>query len=123
MISTVGICAKDVTGKMEHHQFQRRAVGASDVHIKIKYSGICHSDIHTAKGDWGPKSYPLCVGHEILGDVVAVGADVTNFKVGDVLLRLCTAATTTPLLRLHHYYYYDDYYCYNNTATTPTLHY
>jgi uncharacterized zinc-type alcohol dehydrogenase-like protein len=54
------------------------------VHIKVTYSGICHSDIHTAKGEWGKKAYPLCVGHEILGNVVAVGAGVTKFKIGDV---------------------------------------
>lgn len=84
MIPTQCLAAKDASGKMMRHTFNRRAVGPADVHIKIKYSGICHSDIHTAKGEWGKKSYPLCVGHEILGRVVAVGADVTKFKVGDL---------------------------------------
>jgi uncharacterized zinc-type alcohol dehydrogenase-like protein len=62
---------------------QRRAVGPKDVHIKISYAGICHSDIHSVKGEWGPKEYPQCVGHEIIGSVVAVGEEVTKFQVGD----------------------------------------
>lgn len=82
-IPTVCIAAKDASGKMEKITIQRRPVGANDVQIKIRYSGICHSDIHTAKGEWGPQTYPLCVGHEILGKVIAVGDKVTKFKVGD----------------------------------------
>jgi len=78
------LSAKDASGLMIRHMINRRAVGAADIHIKISYSGICHSDIHTARGEWGPKTYPLCVGHEILGKVVAVGADVKTFKVGDI---------------------------------------
>tara|TARA_B100000795_G_scaffold107028_1_gene79050 strand:+ start:3692 stop:3934 length:243 start_codon:yes stop_codon:yes gene_type:complete len=73
MIATKCLACKDATGQMVAHTIQRRAVGPKDVHIKTSYSGVCHSDIHTGKGEWGPKSYPLCVGHEILGTVVAVG--------------------------------------------------
>lgn len=83
MIETKCIACNDTTGKMIRHTFNRRAVGPSDVHIKVSYSGICHSDIHTGLGEWGPKAYPLCVGHEILGQVVAVGDKVSKFKVGD----------------------------------------
>lgn len=83
LIKTLSISAKDPTGKMMRHQFYRRAVGPYDVHIKIRYAGVCHSDIHTAKGEWGPKKYPICVGHEIIGDVVCIGEKVTKFKVGD----------------------------------------
>ena len=72
------LAAKDATGSMIRHKIYRRAVGAKDVHIEIEYSGICHSDIHTAKGEWGAKQYPLCVGHEILGRVKAVGGEVTK---------------------------------------------
>jgi len=83
-VPSSSISAKDESGKMIYFDFERRAVGPNDVHISIKYSGICHSDIHTAKGEWGPKTYPLCVGHEILGEVSAVGDKVTKFKVGDI---------------------------------------
>mmetsp|Transcript_6404 Transcript_6404/g.12404 ORF Transcript_6404/g.12404 Transcript_6404/m.12404 type:complete len:360 (-) Transcript_6404:175-1254(-) len=83
MIKTKCLACKDASGKMMDHEINRRAVGPNDVHIKVSYSGICHSDIHTGRGEWGPQTYPLCVGHEILGKVVAVGASVTKFKVGD----------------------------------------
>lgn len=84
-IAALGLAAKDATGKMTKFKFYRRGVGTNDVHIKISYSGICHSDIHTAKDEWGPKQHPLIVGHEIIGNVVAVGSAVTKHKVGDVV--------------------------------------
>ena len=62
---------------------ERRKVGPHDVLIDIKYAGICHSDIHTVRGDWGPQQYPLVPGHEIAGIVTEVGAEVTRHKVGD----------------------------------------
>jgi uncharacterized zinc-type alcohol dehydrogenase-like protein len=61
----------------------RRDVGPNDVLIEIKYAGICHSDIHTVRGDWGPQPYPLTPGHEIVGIVAEVGPDVTRHRVGD----------------------------------------
>lgn len=54
-----------------------------DVLIEIKYAGICHSDIHTAHGEWGPVNYPLVPGHEIAGIVTDIGTEVTKYKVGD----------------------------------------
>lgn len=62
---------------------QRRDLRPDDVLIDIKYSGICHSDIHTAHGDWGAAIFPLVPGHEIAGVVQAVGSAVTKFAVGD----------------------------------------
>ena len=61
----------------------RREVGPNDVLIQIQYAGICHSDIHTVNGDWGPQPFPVVPGHEIVGVVAEVGADVTRHKVGD----------------------------------------
>ncbi len=66
-------------------EFKRRACGTNDVHIQIKYAGICHSDIHTARGDWGIAKYPCVPGHEILGEVVEVGSGVTKHKKGDIV--------------------------------------
>ena len=64
-------------------RIERRDVGPHDVLIEIKYAGICHSDIHTVRGDWGPQQYPLVPGHEIAGIVTEVGAEVTRHQVGD----------------------------------------
>jgi uncharacterized zinc-type alcohol dehydrogenase-like protein len=62
---------------------ERRDLKPHDILIEIKYSGICHSDIHTARGDWGPVNYPLVPGHEIAGIVTQVGSEVTKYAVGD----------------------------------------
>ena len=62
---------------------ERRALRAEDVAIKISHCGICHSDLHMARNDWGMGIYPMVPGHEIVGTVTAVGANVTRYKVGD----------------------------------------
>lgn len=62
---------------------QRRAVQPTDVAIDIVYCGVCHSDLHTARNDWGGTKYPAVPGHEIVGIVTEVGAEVTRFQVGD----------------------------------------
>ena len=62
---------------------ERRDLGPRDVLIEIKFAGICHSDIHTARGEWGPVSWPIVVGHEIAGVVAEVGGEVEEHVVGD----------------------------------------
>jgi uncharacterized zinc-type alcohol dehydrogenase-like protein len=62
---------------------ERRDVGRNDVLIEIQYAGICHSDIHTVNGDWGPQPFPVVPGHEIVGVVAEVGVDITGHRVGD----------------------------------------
>ena len=62
---------------------ERRDVGTNDVLIEIQYAGICHSDIHTVNGDWGPQPFPVVPGHEIVGIVTEVGSGVTTHQVGD----------------------------------------
>lgn len=59
------------------------AVGPNDIHLSIKYAGMCHSDLHQIKNEWGNSSFPMVPGHEIVGIVSEVGANVTKFKVGD----------------------------------------
>ena len=61
----------------------RREVGPTEVFFEVKFAGICHSDIHTARGEWGPVTYPLVPGHELAGIVTEVGSEVTKFAVGD----------------------------------------
>lgn len=62
----------------------RRELGAHDVDIDILYCGVCHSDIHQVRSEWGKAIYPLVPGHEIVGRIIAVGSSVTKFKVGDL---------------------------------------
>lgn len=68
---------------LEPYEFERRKPNADDVTIQIHFCGICHSDIHTARGEWGSPKYPCVPGHEIVGHVIAVGKKVKKFKVGD----------------------------------------
>ncbi len=82
----VSVAARATAGPGQPFQtttIERRDLGPRDVLIDIAYAGICHSDIHTARGEWGETHYPLVPGHEIAGTVSAVGAEVTAFAVGD----------------------------------------
>jgi uncharacterized zinc-type alcohol dehydrogenase-like protein len=77
-----GMAAYAPTGPHRRMSFQRRALGPKDVAIRIHYGAICHSDIHTIRGDWGPVTFPQIVGHEITGTVVEVGSSASKFTVG-----------------------------------------
>jgi len=83
MSTAIAYAAPSATEPLAKTTIERREVGPLDVLIEIKYAGICHSDIHTIRGEWGEISYPQVVGHEIAGFVTEVGADVTLHKVGD----------------------------------------
>lgn len=70
--------------KLEPFTVDRREVGPADVLIEVAYCGICHSDIHQARGEWGRSAFPMVPGHEIVGRVTQVGAQVTKVKAGDL---------------------------------------
>lgn len=74
---------------MVPYHFERRALRENDVAIEILYSGICHSDLHTVNGDWGPQAYPIVPGHEIVGRVLEVGPAVNHYKAGDYVAVGC----------------------------------
>lgn len=78
-----GYAATDASKPLTPFTFERRDPNPDDVVISIKYSGICHTDIHQARNEWGNAVYPMVPGHEIAGVVTAVGSKVTKFKVGD----------------------------------------
>lgn len=84
MIPAKAYAAPDAKSPLGPFTFERRDVKPDDVQIEIVYCGVCHSDIHTARGEWGPAIYPLVPGHEIVGRVVSVGSNVTKFKAGDL---------------------------------------
>ncbi|MCV7424859.1 NAD(P)-dependent alcohol dehydrogenase [Mycobacterium yunnanensis] len=84
MTTTVkAIAATSATEPLTPTTIERRDVGPHDVAFDIKFAGICHSDIHTVKGEWGQPNYPVVAGHELAGVVTEVGSEVTKFKVGD----------------------------------------
>lgn len=84
MSNTKGYAAQSKTSPIAPWEFDRREVGPTDVQVEIAYCGVCHSDLHQARDEWGGSVFPMVPGHEIVGRVKAVGADVTKFKVGDL---------------------------------------
>lgn len=85
MYTAIGYAAQTSTAPLAPMTFERRAPRADDVAIEILYCGVCHSDIHQARNEWGFAAYPLMPGHEIVGKVTAVGASVSKFKIGDLV--------------------------------------
>lgn len=83
MLSTKGYAALKAKAPLEPFLFERRDVGPHDVLITISHCGICHSDIHQARDEWGGSLFPMVPGHEIVGTVVQIGSAVTRFRVGE----------------------------------------
>lgn len=83
MTEVRGLSAASKGAPFIRYEFSRRDLGSHDVLIDIAYAGICHSDIHQVREEWGPAIFPMVPGHEISGVVSEVGASVTKFKVGD----------------------------------------
>lgn len=85
MAQTQAYAATSPTSGLAPHSINRRELRADDVAIDIDYCGVCHTDIHFAENDWGATKYPVVPGHEIVGRVTAVGPDVKDYKVGDLV--------------------------------------
>ena len=83
MIATKGFAAQQAGAALAPFAFERRDPGAQDVVIDISHCGVCHTDLHFVRNDFGMSLYPMVPGHEIVGKVAAVGAGVKNFKPGD----------------------------------------
>jgi len=84
MPSSKGYGTPNAESPLAPVSFTRREPGATEILIEILYTGVCHSDLHMARNEWGQSIYPLVPGHEILGRVSAAGSKVTKFKVGDI---------------------------------------
>lgn len=85
MIQTKAYAAFNPTSPLAPWTFERRDLRPDDVAVKILFCGVCHSDIHQARDEWGGSMYPMVPGHEIIGEVTGTGADVTRFKTGDLV--------------------------------------
>lgn len=103
------------TDKFESISIDRRDVGAKDVLIEIKFAGICHSDIHTARGEWREIDYPFVPGHEIVGIVTEVGSDVSKHKVGD---RVGVGCLVNSCGKCEYCKAGDQHYCENGSVGT-----
>lgn len=114
-MKTIGYAAHSAESALVPYHFSRRELRANDVSIEILYSGVCHSDLHTVNGDWGPQPYPLVPGHEIVGIVQAVGSDVTQYKAGDRVAVGCMVDSCQQCDQCHHG---EEQYC--RHGMTPT---
>lgn len=85
MYPSLGYAAHTHTSPLVPFQFKRRELLPTDVHIDILYCGVCHSDIHQVRNEWGNASFPMVPGHEIVGKVINIGSAVSQFKVGDTV--------------------------------------
>src|SRR5690554_2644460 len=83
MIKSFGYAALAADAPLAPHRFERREPQPQDVQIEIEYCGVCHSDLHAARNEWGNTVYPVVPGLEIVGRVTRTGAHVTRFQVGD----------------------------------------
>ena len=84
MIKVKGYAAQSAKSDLAPWNFERREVGPHDVQFDILYCGICHSDIHMARNEWGFTIFPIVPGHELVGKVVKVGSHVKKYKTGDL---------------------------------------
>ena len=84
-MKTRGYAAKSAKALLEQYEFDRRDLRPRDVALDIYYAGICHSDIHQAREEWGPSIFPMVPGHEIVGKVTEIGSQVSKFKVGETI--------------------------------------
>ena len=82
-MNVLGYAARSAEDALAPYRFERRVPRPDDVVIEILYCGVCHSDLHQARNDWGNSIYPIVPGHEIIGRVISVGSEVTRFKPDD----------------------------------------
>ncbi|MBW4031351.1 MAG: NAD(P)-dependent alcohol dehydrogenase [Acidobacteria bacterium] len=115
MLTVNAYAAPSATDPLVPTTIERRDLGPHDVLIEIRYAGICHSDIHTVRGDWGAIQYPQVVGHEIVGVVAEIGSEVTLHQLGD---RVGVGCMVNSCRECENCLSGDENYCLNgNTGT------
>lgn len=118
-MKTIGYAAESATTKLVPFHFERRTLRANDVAMEILYCGVCHSDLHAARNDWGNTVYPCVPGHEIIGRVTAIGPEVTRHAVGDHVAVGCLVDSCMHCDECHDD---EEQYCrhgYTGTYNTP----
>ena len=115
MTPTKSYAVQSATTPLAPFDYNTKEVGPNDVLIDIIYSGVCHSDIHQARNEWGGSSYPMVPGHEILGRISKVGEKVTKFSVGELAGVGCfiDSCRTCPSCLIS-----EEQYCDNGTVGT-----
>lgn len=114
-MKTIGYAALSENAALTPFHFERRKLRPNDVAIEILYCGVCHSDLHTVNGDWGSQPYPLVPGHEIVGRILEVGPEVTEFSVGENVAVGCMVDSCQECDQCHHG---EEQYC--RTGMTAT---
>jgi uncharacterized zinc-type alcohol dehydrogenase-like protein len=101
-MKTTGYAAYDPAQPLAPYAFERRELRANDVAMEVLYCGVCHSDLHTARNDWGWSYYPIVPGHEIVGRVLAVGSGVSRYQAGDHVAVGCMVDSCQHCDQCHH---------------------
>jgi uncharacterized zinc-type alcohol dehydrogenase-like protein len=114
-MKTIGYAAESTGASLAPYAFERRELRAKDVAMEILYCGVCHSDLHMVRNDWGGSLYPLVPGHEIVGRVIEVGSDVNRFRVGDAVAVGCMVDSCLHCDQCHHG---EEQFC--REGMTPT---
>lgn len=119
MLATKGYAANAASKPLEPFSFDRQEVGPNDIQIEIQYCGVCHSDIHQVRDEWGGSIFPMVPGHEVVGKIVKVGDAVTKFKVGETAGIGCfvDSCRTCPSCQAGEEQYCDNHltFTYNST--------
>jgi uncharacterized zinc-type alcohol dehydrogenase-like protein len=114
-MKTNGYAAQSPTTPLAPFSFDRRDLRANDVAMEVLYCGVCHSDLHTARNDWRGTVYPAVPGHEIVGRVTGIGADVTRYKIGDHVAVGCIVDSCQHCDQCHKG---EEQYCRNGRTDT-----
>jgi len=115
MTAAKGYAAQSATSKLEYFPFERREVGPTDVQFEVLYCGVCHSDLHQVRNEWGGSLYPIIPGHEIVGKVTKVGSQVKKFKAGELAAVGCLVDSCRECDNCKHGL---EQYCYNGATGT-----